>query len=120
MHELSLASGVVEYLERLAREQGMARILEIHLEIGDMAHIDPRQLRYSLAMVSHGTVAEGAKVRMRRRKVTLRCKRCGKAGGFKLMESLSDFELKCPHCGSPDVEIDKGRELMLTRVKGSK
>lgn len=120
MHELSLAFSVVDYLQRLAGEQGMARICEIHLEIGDMAHVDPRQLRYSLTMVSRGTVAEGAKVRIRRRRVALKCQRCGKVGGFKLMESLADFELKCPHCGSPDVEIDKGRELMLTRVKGSK
>lgn len=120
MHELSLASGVVEYLKRLAGEHGMARICEIHLEIGDMAHVDPRQLRYSLAMVSKGTVAEGAKVCIRRRKVVLKCLKCGCVSGFKLMESLNDFELKCPRCKSLDVEIDKGRELMLTRVRGSK
>jgi hydrogenase nickel incorporation protein HypA/HybF len=120
MHELSLASSVVEYLQRLAGEQGMAKICEIHLEIGDMAHVEPRQLRYSLAMVSRGTVAEGAKIRIRRRRVTLKCQKCGSVSGFKLMDSFADFELKCPRCKSPDVEIDKGRELMLTRVKGSK
>ena len=120
MHELSLATSVVEYLQRLASEQGMARISEIQLEIGDIAHIDPRQLRYSLTMVSKDTVVEGAKVHIRRRKVTLKCQKCGCVSGFKLMESLSDFDLKCPRCKSPEVEIEKGRELMLKRVKGSK
>jgi hydrogenase nickel insertion protein HypA len=85
-----------------------------------MAHVDPRQLRFSLAMVSKGTVVEGAKVHIRRRRVSLKCQRCGCVSGFKLMESLNDFELRCPRCKSSDVEIEKGRELMLTRVKGSK
>jgi hydrogenase nickel incorporation protein HypA/HybF len=120
MHELTLATSVVEYIQRVAGEHGLARICEVHLEVGDMTHIDPWQLRYSLSMVSKGTIVEGAKIRIRRRRVALKCRSCGRVSGLKLVESIADFDLRCPRCKSQDVEIDKGRELTLTRIKGSK
>jgi len=120
MHELSLATSIVEYLQKLAEERGMGKIDAVFLEIGDMAHIEPRQLRYSFKIASQGTVAEGSRVYIKRRKVVLRCTKCGKENQFRLMDSLSDFSMKCEFCGSTEVEIDKGRELMLKRVKGCK
>jgi hydrogenase nickel incorporation protein HypA/HybF len=120
MHELALATSVVEYIQRVAGEHDLAKICEFHLEVGDMTHIDPWQLKYCLSMVSKGTIAEGAKIRIKRRKVVLKCRSCGRVSGLKLVESIADFELKCPRCKSLDVGIDKGRELTLTRIKGSK
>ena len=118
MHELSLATNVVDYLQKLSKDQGMTKIDSVYLELGDFTHIDPKQLRYSFNIVSKGTVAEGSRLYIKRRRVILRCTKCGKEVQFKLMESLSDFELKCTFCGSTDVEIDKGRDLLLKRVKG--
>jgi len=120
MHELSLAASVVDFLQRLSKEQGMSRIDAIFLEIGEMTHVDPRQLRYSLKMVSQGTVAEKSKVYIRRSGIVLRCRKCGKESRLKLMDAITDYTLKCAACGSSDVDIDKGRELVLKRIRGSK
>lgn len=120
MHELALATSVIEYAQNVAGEHGLAKICEFRLEVGDMTHIDPWQLRYCLSMVIKGTIAEGAKIHIRRRKAALKCRACGRTSGLKLLKSIGDFELKCPRCGSQDVEIDKGRELTLTRIKGTK
>jgi hydrogenase nickel incorporation protein HypA/HybF len=120
MHELSLATSVVEYVQKVAGEHGLTKICEFHMEIGDMTHVDPRQLRYCLSLTIKGTVAENAKIRIRRRKVALKCRGCGRASSLQLVRSLGDFELKCPRCGSQEVQIDKGRELTLTRIKGTK
>ena len=118
MHELSLATSIVDYLQKLSKENGMTRIKSVFIEIGDMTHIDPKQLRYSFRFVSKGTVVEGSRIYIKRRRVVLRCTKCGKEVQFKLMDTLSDFSLKCVFCGSTEVEIDKGRELMLKRVTG--
>lgn len=120
MHELSLATSVVDYAQKVAGENGLSKICELHLEVGDMTHIDPWQLRYCISMVMKGTAVEGAKIRIKRRKVSLKCKACGRVSSLKLVKSIGDFELKCPRCGSQEVEIDKGRELTLTRIKGTK
>ena len=36
------------------------------------------------------------------------------------MDAITDYSLKCAVCGSADVDIDKGRELVLKRIRGSK
>ena len=120
MHELSLATSVVEYLKKLSADQGICRIKSVHLEIGDIAHIDPRQLRYSFKIASEGTIAEGSRLYIKRRGVLIKCNKCGKSSKFKLLKNLADFELKCPLCGCQDVDIDKGQELVLKRVMGVK
>jgi hydrogenase nickel incorporation protein HypA/HybF len=112
--------GVVEYLKKLSSDQGLCRIEAVYLEVGDLAHVDPRQLRYSFKIASEGTVAEDSRLYIRRKGAAIRCSKCGRESKFQLLKSLTDFELKCPFCGSPDVEIDKGRELLLKRVKGVK
>jgi hydrogenase nickel incorporation protein HypA/HybF len=120
MHELSLATSIVDFLQRLSKEQEMNRIDAIFLEIGEMTHVDPRQLRYSLKMVSQGTVAEKSKVYIRRSGIMFRCRKCGKESRLKMMDAITDYSLKCTACGGADVDIDKGRELVLKRIKGSK
>jgi hydrogenase nickel incorporation protein HypA/HybF len=120
MHELSLAMSVVEYLQNLAKDQGMKRIDAVFLEVGELTHVDPRQLRESFKIASQGTVAEGSKVYVKRRLVSLKCTKCGKENKIELKDTITDYSLKCSFCGSTDVEIDKGRELLLRRVKGSK
>jgi hydrogenase nickel incorporation protein HypA/HybF len=119
MHELSLAMSVVDFLKQLSKEKGLTKVEAVYLEVGDMAYVDPAQLRYSFKIASQGTVAEKSRLYIKRRKVVLRCTKCGRENEFRL-ESLSDFRWKCPCCGSPDVEIDKGKELLLKRVKGSR
>jgi hydrogenase nickel incorporation protein HypA/HybF len=120
MHELSLAVSVVDYLKNLAKEQGLRRIDAVFLEVGELTHVDPRQLRESFKIASQGTVAEGSKVYVKRRSLSLKCAKCGRESKINLKEAITDYSLKCSSCGSTDVEIDKGRELLLKRVKGSK
>ena len=120
MHELSLATSVVEYIQKVAGENGLAKVCEYKLEVGDMTHIEPWQLRYCLTMVSKGTAVEGARIHIRRRRVALKCRNCGRVSALKLVKSLANFELRCPRCNSEEVEIDKGRELTLIRIRGTK
>ncbi|HRR54218.1 MAG TPA: hydrogenase maturation nickel metallochaperone HypA [Candidatus Methanomethylicus sp.] len=120
MHELSLALNVVEFLVKLADEQSLSKISAAFIEIGEMTHIDPRQLSYSLKMASEGTIAEGCKFYVKRGRVSIRCKGCGKASVLDAKLMISQYELRCPACGGVDIEIEKGKELVLKRVRGNK
>jgi hydrogenase nickel incorporation protein HypA/HybF len=120
MHELSLATNVVDFLDKLAKEQGLSRIDEVFIEIGEMTHIDPRQLRFSLKIASDGTVAEKSKFFIKKRKVVLECKKCGKESALDPKHMISEYILKCPLCGCTDVKINQGKEMLLKRVKGAK
>lgn len=120
MHELSLAMNVVDFLVRLAGEQNLSEISAAFIEIGEMTHIDPRQLKFSLKMASEGTVVHGCRFYVRTRRAIIKCKKCGKESKLETKDMISQYEMKCTACGSTDVEFEKGRELMLKRVKGSK
>jgi len=85
-----------------------------------MTHIDPRQLKYSLRMASEGTPAQECKFYVKKGRASIKCNGCGKSSVLGTKYMISQYELKCPKCGGLDVEIEKGRELVLKRVRGSK
>ncbi|MGQ9759321.1 MAG: hydrogenase maturation nickel metallochaperone HypA [Candidatus Methanomethylicaceae archaeon] len=118
MHELSLALSVVDYLERLGREQEIKKIEAVYFEIGGMTHVDPAQFRFSFKLASEGTIAEGSRVYIKKVNPILKCKSCGKEVKIEV-GNIGTFLFKCPSCGGR-LEIQKGRELTLKRVKGTK
>jgi len=62
MHELSLMADVKRKLETVAREQGAARIVAIHMQLGALAPLSAAHLREHVAEAARGTAAEGARV----------------------------------------------------------
>ncbi|MDD1775993.1 MAG: hydrogenase maturation nickel metallochaperone HypA [Candidatus Methanomethylicus sp.] len=120
MHELSLATNLIDYLEKLGKEQGLNRINEVFIEVGELTHIDPRQLRFSLKIASEGTLAAQSKFFIKRKKVVIKCKKCGKGSQLRTKEMIAQYSITCPLCGSSEVGIDQGREMVLKRVRGIK
>ncbi len=57
MHELSLATAVVE---ACAAHANGARVLRVRLEIGQLAAVQPDSLRFCFEICAQGTVVEGA------------------------------------------------------------
>lgn len=118
MHELSLATSVVEYLEDLSREQGLKKIDAVYIEIGGMTHVDPVQFRFSFKLVCKGTAAEGCRLYIRKRSPILKCEECKKEVRINIKD-LGSVSFRCPSCGG-NLKIERGRELLLKRVKGSR
>jgi hydrogenase nickel incorporation protein HypA/HybF len=120
LHELSLATSVMDFLEGLSKEQGFKKIEAVYIEIGGMTHIDPAQFRFSLKLVSQGTVAEGCRIYIKRRDPVLRCNSCGKEIKINLKDLGSmPLSFRCQSCGG-ELRVEKGRELLLKRVRGTK
>ncbi|MBC7120868.1 MAG: hydrogenase maturation nickel metallochaperone HypA [Candidatus Methanosuratus sp.] len=120
MHEFSLATSLIDYVSEVAKKNGIAKVRELHLEVGDMTHIDPRQLRFCIKIAGQNTVAQGSRVYIKRRSPVLKCLGCGASSKLKRGKSISDYSMTCPACGSEDVELEGGRELLLKRIKGVK
>ena len=121
MHEFSLALSMVEYLEKVAKENGLARVTEVYVRLGGLTHINSEQLAFAFKLAAEGTLLEGAKLRIKRRKARGRCHSCGKCFSIKRGEEpifMVVGELKCPYCGSNDVTLIDDRELVVERIKG--
>lgn len=66
MHELSLIADLMRKVESIAAGEKAARVLEVKVRLGALAHISPEHFRDHFARAARGTVAEDARLRVER------------------------------------------------------
>jgi hydrogenase nickel incorporation protein HypA/HybF len=107
VHELALTQSVVDVItERL----GPARVSAVHLEVGRLSGVFPDALRFCFGMVTEGTALAGARLDISEPAARGRCRDCG-----------AEFEVDDPlvlcDCGSADVELHGGQDLLVRSVE---
>jgi hydrogenase nickel incorporation protein HypA/HybF len=104
MHELSIADSIL----RIALDHaGERRIEAIEVKVGHLRQVVPDALAFAFALVSEGTLAEGAELEMEAIPAAGVCRACGAESEF------DGFPLACTACGSLDVELLRGEELLV-------
>ena len=123
MHEFSISSEIVRsVLDHVKKEKG-EKVLSVQLEIGELALLNVEQVTFWIDQLFKGTVAEGAKVKVRTIKARIQCESCGYKGGINL-DQKDPFRhfvpYSCPECGSFQIKVEKGRECTLRRIQALK
>ena len=104
MHELSIADAIV----RIAcNHAGDRRIATVEIKVGHLRQVVPDSLSFAFTLVAEGTVAEGAELVMDVVPAAGVCRECGEES------ELPGFPLACAACGSLDVELVRGEELLV-------
>jgi hydrogenase nickel incorporation protein HypA/HybF len=111
MHELSIATGIVEIAERTLQQNGMKKIYAIHIVIGELTCVDETALRFALEPAGKETVVEGSEIIIQKQKAIASCQPCGKE-----FEPVG-FVAQCPKCKGFDTKIVKGRELYVKSIE---
>jgi len=107
MHELAIAESLVDaVLERTADRQ----VTVVRIRVGRLSGVVPDALDFCFEIAVAGTRLEGAVLVIEQLTGRAACRTCG--DDF----DLADLILLCP-CGSADVEVLAGRELMLGSVE---
>ena len=104
MHELSVAQSIVSAV--LSSIKGRGRVLKVQVAIGELTHINEKQLAFAFEIASRGTPVEGAELETRLIEAELRCVDCGWQGK----------SFTCEECGSA-MEVMAGEELVLERIR---
>ena len=113
MHEASLVEYTLKAVERAARKRNMQRVTEIDLVIGKLKVAVPEILQTSFRLMIDGTIFEGCKLNIHERNVVIRCKDCGR------ITEVDDLHTDtAPCCGSRNVEIVQGNELLIQSFRG--
>ncbi|MCK4535478.1 MAG: hydrogenase maturation nickel metallochaperone HypA [Desulfuromonadales bacterium] len=111
MHELSLTQSLVEIAVDHARREKAQAILSITMEIGSLSGAIPEAVEFAFDVCTRGTLAEGARLEIRRIPGRGRCLECGEETGM-------DFTtFTCPHCGSFALETFQGKEMRLVELE---
>lgn len=117
MHEISVASGILDRALSAAEEHGADRIDAVTLEIGRATHVNPDQLVFCLKTVVEGTPAEGATVKTETVEPVAACE-CGWRDTPEQLDLAIGFapDVRCPECGDR-TELVRGRECRLASIE---
>jgi len=110
MHEMSIATGLLQSVLDAAGAHGGGRVEEIELELGAMRLVVPEALEMAWSVVSQGTPAADARLVMKEVPIQAKCRRCGSVFSPEIGEFL------CRQCGQADVEILQGDEILLKSI----
>ena len=108
MHELALASAVVDAVERHADGR---RVRTVHLRVGRLRQVVPESLEFCFGIVSRDGLCQDARLVLEVVPAELRCEDCGHA-----WELLAP-PFRCPACGSGDVEVERGEEFLVESIE---
>ncbi len=111
MHELSIAQALIEKIIALAREQGAESVSEVHVEVGALSGVNPEALEMAFPVAAEETAAKDAKLVIQKVSAAGKCASCGNQYDFEPLAPV------CSRCGSAELEIKEGRQLLLKRVE---
>jgi hydrogenase nickel incorporation protein HypA/HybF len=120
MHELSIASAIVEHVLEFAESDPPKKILGVRLLIGELSCIEPEQLSFCYAAITKETAIENSTLEIERVEAEVSCPNCSYRGRPKFWEdALSDVvvaTLQCPSCGKA-AEAVQGHECTIRTIR---
>ena len=110
MHELSIASYLLESVTDHAQRFGAQRVLAIHLTLGERSGVVEDSLRFSFELLAPGTLAEGAQIIARRTPMRFHCATCSE-------DYSPQARFCCPRCDVVGQVIDDGSTLLIESIE---
>ncbi len=111
MHELAITQSLLGIALEKAGEAGASRIRAINLRIGRLSGYLPEAVEANFEILSPGTLAEGAELRLEWVPVSCRCRDCGRE-----YQAVMD-DLRCPDCRTPRFQVTGGREMYIESME---
>jgi hydrogenase nickel incorporation protein HypA/HybF len=111
MHELSITQHILDIVTKHAQRANAERVKAINLVVGDLTGFVDDSIQFYFDMLSPNTLAEGARLNIRRTPVKMRCRTCG-------AEYVpQDLSWLCPRCKASGGEIISGREFLVDSIE---
>ncbi|MDQ3415980.1 MAG: hydrogenase maturation nickel metallochaperone HypA [Actinomycetota bacterium] len=107
MHELSITQSVVD---AVIERTDTAEVARVRVRVGRLSGVVPDAMRFCFELVTAGTPLAGAVLDIEQPEGRAHCRACDSE--FALAEAI----LLCD-CGSADVEVIAGSELMVASVE---
>ena len=108
MHELSLATGIVETVIRHADGR---RVTSVEMRIGTLRQVVPESLDFYFGICSRDTLCEGAALEHEIIPARIRCRACGEE------RELTEPDFRCRACSATQVEVVAGAEFEVDSIE---
>jgi hydrogenase nickel incorporation protein HypA/HybF len=111
MHELSIATYLLDAVVEQAQQVGASRVLAINLVVGERAGVVDDSLQFSFDLLAPSTLAEGARINTRRTPMRFHCAGCERD------YSPANRDFRCPDCGTFGQLADDGSALVIESIE---
>jgi hydrogenase nickel incorporation protein HypA/HybF len=112
MHEVAIADALIEQVQgEIDRAGASGRVTRVALVVGRLSGVNADSLRFALDLLVKGTILEPARIEIAEPSAQCQCVACG------WRTEIEDLEARCQRCGSSDVAIEGGRELLLESIE---
>jgi hydrogenase nickel incorporation protein HypA/HybF len=112
MHEMSIVQALIEQVEgEIERAGQTGRVTRLELAIGTLSGVHADSIRFAFELMSPGTVVEHAELVITHPAAHLTCRQCGAA------PEIPELIMTCPACGSTDITIAGGTDLLLQTIE---
>lgn len=95
----------------LLKVSNTVRVKAVFLGLGEIAELDPQQVRHHWAILSEGTPLERAQLHIRLIRAEAQCMAC-----FKKYHPVNGG-IHCPNCGSFGAKILSGEEFHVEHIE---
>lgn len=115
MHEVGIASSILDAAHREAARHPGARIASVGVRVGVLSGVDIEALRFAFECITAGTGDAAVAFRAESCPRVNRCENCGDE--FPSPEQAPFVEASCPRCGSARTSFVSGDQLDLAYVE---
>ncbi|HUO16314.1 MAG TPA: hydrogenase maturation nickel metallochaperone HypA [Verrucomicrobiae bacterium] len=105
MHELSIAMSIVDAAVEESEKRGV-KVNAVHLRLGALSGVVKDALLFSYEVACQDTRLAGSRLIVEDVPVVVFCPRCNDQ---RVLESVQLFA--CPQCGTPTMDVRRGKEL---------
>jgi len=112
MHELSIVEALIDQVGRELRRAGEpGPVVRVELSIGRFSGFHGDSVRFAFDLLAPGTPMENAEIVIQEPKAVCHCHACD------VRTKIDDLVVQCPRCGSAEITIEGGRELLLQSIE---
>ncbi len=104
MHEMSLATGLINIIKEEMDKAGKARLIRVTLRYGALSNVLPEALSTAFELLTENTPLAGAELILEEEAATLACGACGHTFA---PPARRDLFMPCPACGH-----DRGHRVL--------
>ena len=123
MHELSMATQIVETVLAEAKKHGAKKVIEVKLVIGKMTFLGTEQIGFSYKILTENTILKDSKLTIEEKEGAIECPNCGYKGTVPIKDDPAYHipvpTLQCPECGRA-AKIVEGKECTIKSIKMAK
>lgn len=111
MHELSIATDLVNTALKTAKDNNAKKVLKVTVEAGELAMVNPEQLEFMYDILVEDNALKGSKLKIETVPAVGECKSCDYKGPIE-----DRFACSCPKCGLT-LKITAGRDICLKNME---